>query len=174
LPKGEVSALVAEFVATVVMPLVYPEVLARLRAHQAAGLVTILNSASPDLYPAEIARCLGMDHCFATRMDLGSGARVRFLPQVVGPNNKGGHKLPPMAALLAAAPPAPIPGSYAYSDSHADIPMLLLAEHAVMINPTKKLATVGRLHGWETMTPARPFQSTWQHHWHTLRQITGC
>ncbi len=197
MPKSELEILVKEFVATVVMPMVYPSVLAELQQHQANGLVTIMNSASPDFYAREIARSLKFDHCFATRIDLGSGDRVRFTPNVIGPNNKGQHKLPPMAEILAvegdvrrpaptdgnAVQPnaglvtspstLPIPGSYAYSDSHADLPLLNLAEHGVMVNPTAKLAAMGQAKGWRTMTPARPFHSKLEHHWHTLQQILG-
>jgi HAD superfamily hydrolase (TIGR01490 family) len=174
LPKTELHTLVQEFVTTVVTPMLYPAVVAKLREHQAAGLTCILNTASPDFYAQEIARSLQFDHCFATRMDLGVGDRVPFTPQVLGPNNKGANKLPPMADLLQACSARPIPGSYAYSDSHADIPMLRLAEFPVMIHPTPRLAAEGLAHGWTTMTPPRPFSSKWQHHLHTLRQITGC
>ena len=197
LPKTELEMLVKEFVDTVVMPMVYPSVLAELQQHQANGLVTIMNSASPDFYAREIARSLKFDHCFATRIDLGTGDRVRFTPDVIGPNNKGQHKLPPMAEILAvegdvrrpsstAADPShasaglvtspstgPLLGSYAYSDSHADLPLLGLAEHAIMVNPTKKLAAVGQTKGWRTMTPERPFKSKLEHHFHTLQQILG-
>jgi HAD superfamily hydrolase (TIGR01490 family) len=173
MPKSELETLVPEFVSTVVMPMVYPTVLAELRQHQANGLITVLNSASPDIYAREIARSLKFDHCFATRIDLGSGDRVRFTPDVIGPNNKGENKLPPMAEILASTPQRPIPGSYAYSDSHADLPLLNLAEHGVMVNPTAKLAAVGHAKGWRTMTPARPFHSKREHHWHTLQQILG-
>ncbi len=175
LPRVELAQMVAEFVAKVVTPLLYPEVVARLREHQAAGLTCILNSASPDFYALEIGRRLGFSHSFATRIDLGIGPRVRFTPNVLGPNNKGAHKLTAMAALLPAMAQGNgvIPGSYAYSDSHADLPMLRLTEHPVMVHPTRQLAAAGHAAGWPTLTPPRPFTNQVQHHFQTLRQITG-
>lgn len=169
--KSQLEIHVGTFVNEVIAPLLYPSVVAELKQHQAAGLTTILNTASPDFYAQEIARHLEFDHCFATKIDLGTSDIVPFTPRIIGGNNKGPAKLRAMAHLLPT--PRPIPGSIAYSDSHADLPMLLMAENAVMVHPTAKLSAAGSERGWKTLTPPRPFRSKFQHHCNLLRQVVG-
>lgn len=168
---SDVENHVREFVQKTVLPLIYPSVLAELQQHQAAGMTTILNTASPDIYAHEIAKALKFDHCFATRIDLEGCTRMPFTPKIIGTNNKGAVKLTAMAHLLPSE--RPIPGSVAYSDSHADLPMLRIAESATMVHPTPKLAAEGNAKGWRTLTPPRPFQSAAQHHWQTVRHVVG-
>lgn len=172
LPMEELKLLVSSFVQETVLPAIYPDILAELRQHQANGLVSILNTASPDFYAHEIATALGFHHCYATKIDLKGKARVPFLPGLLGPNNKREAKIDQMAELKL--PPSPIPGSYAYSDSHTDLPLLLLAEHPILVHPTESLALVGKEKHWPVRLPKRPFQTKLQHLWQTLRQITGC
>jgi HAD superfamily hydrolase (TIGR01490 family) len=163
MPKDRLKGHVNTFVYENVAPLIYPEVRHELHRHQQAGRTTILNTASPDFYAKAIAEYLGFHHCFATNVDLGNGPTVPLLPKIPGPNNKREAKLVAMAHLL---PPGQldkdlgtIPNSYAYSDSHADLPMLKLAEHAFMVHPTPELARVGAVRRWETLYPVRPFTS---------------
>ena len=169
--KSQVEQEVKEFVAETVLPLIYPSVLEELQKHQANGLTTVLISASPDIYAHEIARALKFDHCFATRIDLAGHDTIPFTPKIIGPNNKREAKLVAMADLLP--PDRPIPGSFAYSDSHADLPMLRIVEHAVMVHPTPTLAAEGNAKGWKTMTPPRPFQTKGEHHWQVFKQVIG-
>lgn len=172
LPVAELKLLVESFVEERVLPAIYPDILAELRQHQARGLMSILNTASPDFYAYEIAKALGFDHCFATKVDLKGKDRVPFLPGLIGPNNKHEAKISQMAELKL--PPSPIAGSYSYSDSHTDLPLLLLAEHPILVHPTESLALVGKEKHWPVRLPQRPFQTKLQHLWQTLRQITGC
>ena len=171
MPLEELRSQARQFVAETVRPLLYPEVVAKLKEHQAAGLTTILTTASPDFYATEISRLLGFDHCFATRVNLDGQSRVPFTPGLLGPNNKREAKIEAMRSLLPEA--RPIPGSYAYSDSHADLPLLRLAEFPIAVHPSAKLATECQLHDWPIMRPARPYHSKSEKHWHTLRHVLG-
>jgi phosphoserine phosphatase len=42
--------------------------------------------------------------------------------------------------------------SWAYSDSHSDLPMLRAVGHPVAVNPDAELARVAREEGWDVMT----------------------
>lgn len=179
MPKDRLKAHVNTFVTEKVAPLLYPEVVCSLQQHQKDGWVTVLNTASPDIYARAIAEYLGFHHCFATNVDLGPAEEpnMPFFPKIIGPNNKREAKLEAMAELL---PPdwrtqnvAPIPSSAAYSDSHVDLPMLRLAETAVMIHPTAELAAEGNAKGWETRYPVRPFTSRLGYRIACFRQAFG-
>jgi HAD superfamily hydrolase (TIGR01490 family) len=177
MPKTRLAEHVESFVSEKVKPLIYPELRAELEKHQAAGHITVLNTASPEIYAHAIARMLGFQHCYATRVDLGTGDRVPFCPAIIGTNNKRAAKLPAMREILPPgaldAGAAPIPGSHAYSDSHADLPMLSLAESATMVHPTAELAAAGAVKGWQTVRPRRPFAGKWGYRIACFRQAFG-
>jgi HAD superfamily hydrolase (TIGR01490 family) len=43
-------------------------------------------------------------------------------------------------------------GSYAYTDSESDLPMLRLVGHPVAVNPDAELRGIARAEGWEVLT----------------------
>lgn len=181
MPAERLARHVETFVAQHCPRLFYTEMLAELARHRAEGRITVLNTASPQYYAEPIAAKLGFDHCFATRVTVGE--RVRWMPRFEGPNNKDAAKIDAMRAILPAGAAgaagrggeaAPIAGSYAYSDSSADIPMLELAEHAVMVHPSAKLRRHGERRGWDERLPARPYEGRIGKWWATARQLLGC
>lgn len=120
------------FVQGELIPALYPEVLERLRAHQAAGDETVLCSASPAWWAQEMGRALGFTRTIATPVEIGE--RVPLFPRISPPgNNKGANKVTRLAALGITH------AAVGYTDSTADLPMLALCERAVLINPSRKL-----------------------------------
>ncbi|MEM8956154.1 MAG: HAD-IB family hydrolase [Verrucomicrobiota bacterium] len=147
--RERVLELAAEFVERDVLPAVYPEVKAELERHRAEGRVTVLNTASPDFYARVIADRLGFDYCFGTRVELPE--RMPLIPEIPGANNKQEAKIEAMREVL---PPYfvktdVLADSYAYSDSSADLPMLRIVDHPVMVDPSKRLRAEGENAGWE-------------------------
>lgn len=120
------------FVAQELLPALYPPVLEKLRAHQQAGHTTILCSASPDWWTREVGSALGFTHTIGTPVRLAE--RVEFMPPIPPPgNNRGAAKLTRLAALGFTR------ANTAYTDSAADLPMLSIADHAVLVNPAASL-----------------------------------
>ena len=158
--RETLEAHVAAFLESDFAAALYPAVVAELERNRAEGRVLILNSASPEFYLKGIATKLGFDHHLGT--DLEIPATMPFLPVITGPNNKHGAKV--VAMIARGLIPEDVPmmaDSWAYSDSSADLPLLELAENAVMIHPGAALAAVGAERGWRTMTPARPYAGKW-------------
>jgi len=122
-----------------------------------------------------IAEKLGFDHCFATTLEI--QGRVQLFPELLGGNNKGANKIRKMRHLFPAgfdpAGDERLPNSHAFSDSHADLPMLLICEHATMVHPTEKLRLEGQKHGWQLVTPDRPTKGKLQFAIACLRQALG-
>lgn len=164
-----------EFADFVVPKVVYPEVLIELRRHQKAGRTTILNSASPGIYVAEIARVLEFDHWIATRLVWYE--KMPFLPEIDGPNNKHEAKIDAMRHLLPAGFDPEVgdrlPNSWGYSDSSADVPLLSICRHAMMIHPGKRFAAIGAEYGWWTLLPPRPYRGKWGGRLASLLQAFG-
>ncbi len=166
MPRARLDALAEEFAEKAVPPLCYPEILAEVERHRAAGRTLVLNTASPEFYAAAIARVLKFDHCFGTRLG-GAGDPLPLLPRIEGANNKHGEKLLRMAQLFAPEALEPLADSWAYSDSKADLPMLHRVAHPVAVNPDHVLANVAAERNWTVMRPPRPQRSR-------LEFLSGC
>lgn len=151
---------VREFLEQTLPVFLYPELIAEIERHRDEGRILVLNSASPDFYLRGVAAKLGFAHCFGTAVALPE--RMPLLPEITGPNNKHGAKIVAMraAGLIPEEPPV-LADCWSYSDSSADLPLLELAEHAVMIHPGARLAAIGAERGWRTMTPRRPYAGKW-------------
>ena len=122
------------FVQQELLPAIYPPVLEKLRAHQAAGDTTILCSASPEWWASLVGEALGFSHTIGTPVEIG-GKRVPLLPHIPPPgNNRGSAKLTRLAALGIHS------ADIAYTDSAADLPMLSISRQAVLVNPSRALA----------------------------------
>lgn len=174
--REDLEAYVAAFLDTDFENALYPAVVEELERNRQEDRILILNSASPEFYLKGIAEKLGFDHFIGTNMEVRD--TMAFLPEISGPNNK--HE----AKVVAMQERSLIPegvldeevllgDSWAYSDSSADIPLLSIVEHGVMIHPGEKLETVGLEKGWRTMTPARPYSGKWGNRWAALKQACG-
>lgn len=147
-----------EFAETEVKRWLYPELLAIIAEHRAAGRTLVLNTASPDFYPHEIARVLGFDHCIATKIE--AHPVMPFMPRVIGVNNKREAKIEAMKRdipVVANATPEQLRDSWSYSDSRADLPLLEFAGNGVLIHPNAALEAIGQARGWQVLRPARPY-----------------
>ncbi|MCE9596506.1 MAG: HAD-IB family phosphatase [Spirochaetia bacterium] len=176
--KERVEELAKDFAQKVAIPLLFPEIMADVRRLKANGFHVILNSASPTFYVNHIGAG-DFDEIVAT--DVVLEAQMPFLPRINGRNNRGIEKLLKMPALVPAATiarihadysvvsknhsgfiPDVIPGSIAYSDSSADLPMLRMCENAVLVHPSEKLAAEGKSRGWKIVQPARPYKGSFE------------
>ena len=150
----EMLAEYAREFAAAVMPAIYPELREKLEAHRRAGHLLILASASPEFYVVEIGRQLGFDLALGTPVELGP-----FFPDLK--NHKGIAKVERIQQLL---PPSYFENGkllrgHGYTDSTADLPMLLLCDGATVVNPSATLAARASVEGWEIVRPARPWKS---------------
>lgn len=157
---NELHRLCEEFVRQEIIPAIYPEVLERLRAHQQAGDVTVLCSASPDWWTQIVGRELGFTHTIGTPMK--DSERVPFMPHIPTPgNNKGANKLTRLAAIGISH------ADIGYTDSAADLPMLSICDRAVLINP--RAAFAAQVPGAEVLTPPIKLPRAF-----VLRCVLGC
>ena len=161
--RDELAALAEEFAREVVAVHVWPEMRAEAEKRRAEGCVLVLNTASPGFYAEPIARALGFDHCVATAVVVPE--RMPVLARIDGPNNKRAAKIDAMRArgLLSADQPLPVPGSWAYTDSPVDIPLLGCARHGVLVHPQPEFAALAAENGWTIVKPepAVPCKRRW-------------
>ncbi|MFD2157941.1 HAD family hydrolase [Rubritalea tangerina] len=162
-----------EFVDQLIPEGLYAEVVERVEKHKADGVLTVLNSASPEIWVKYIAEKLGFDHYYGTQVAVGT--KVKLFPDIIGVNNKGEAKIGRMASLFPDdwQEGDILPNSHGYSDSHADLPMLMLCERNTMVHPTEKLEVKGQQLGWQLMKPKRPTQTKLQFGLACARQALG-
>lgn len=142
-----------EFAASL-MPAIYPALREKLERQRAEGHLSILASASPEFYVAEIGRELGFDLTLGTPVELGP-----FFPDLV--NHKGTAKVDRLRQVLPASyfENGRLRNCHGYTDSHADLPMLALCGSATVVNPSSSLTALAEASGWEIVRPARPWKS---------------
>ena len=175
LKKEQLDELAVEFVEQHFPDTFYHEMLDVLEEQKKLGRLTVLSSASPEIWVKPIAVKLGFDHYFGTEVEM--EGHVHLFPDIIGGNNKGANKLVKMRDILPEDfdPSAgdTLPNSNGFSDSHADLPMLNICEEASMVHPTEKLKAEGVKKGWHEYSPERPTQGKLQFAIACLKQSLG-
>src|SRR5688572_6962214 len=130
-----------------VLPRVYPEVLKEAYEHQDAGRrIFIVTAASHEM--AELmAHVLVFDGGIGTRSEVRDGI---YTGRPEGPFTYRDGKAEAIRER-AAEEGIDLPGSYAYSDSESDLPMLRAVGHPVAVNPDAALERIARAEGWRIM-----------------------
>lgn len=133
-PRARIDAWVERFVDHLMAHAMRESGLAELRQHQQEGARIILASASFDVYVDALAARLGISEVLATRVKWDAGNRLVGMD---GDNCRDNEKLRRVQRLLADVEHGH--GVTAYSDSHADLPLLAWAENGVAVCPSKRL-----------------------------------
>lgn len=142
--RGEIEDLVEETLEQVASPLVYAEALFLIDEHKRNGRRVFLVSASPQEIVRPIARFIGVDEVIATRVGTDHDGRfngtLEFFAQ--------GESKRTAINDLAEADGLDLEGSFAYSDSYTDLPMMEAVGHPVAVNPERELRKVAEERQW--------------------------
>ena len=130
-----------------ILPRIYPEVLAEVHRHQDEGRLTYIVSAAGSDLVSQLADVLGMDGGIGTRYVVADGA---YTGDIEGPFVYGKGKVMAIEALSGEVD-FDLAGSWAYSDSVSDLPMMRLVGNAVAVNPDAPLLEEARREGWKVM-----------------------
>jgi HAD superfamily hydrolase (TIGR01490 family) len=130
-----------------ILPRIYPQMLEVAYRHQDEGRrVFIVTAASHEL--AELlAHVLVFDGGIGARSEVRDGV---YTGRPAGPFTYREGKAQAIRDL-AAADGIDLAGSWAYSDSESDLPMLRAVGNPVAVNPDKPLLRAAREEGWEVM-----------------------
>lgn len=148
--KGADLAALTEFVDTAMAPYMLdrmsPEAIRRVRAHRAAGHTTILITGV--IRP--LTRPLEPLFDVIVAADLATDAQGRCTGFLAGPPMVGESR----SAWLrhyASLHGIDLAQSYAYADSHVDLPMLQAVGFPVAVGPDLGLARAARTSGWSVV-----------------------
>ncbi len=153
MPAARLAELSREF-AEKLQPSIYAELKDALAEHKAAGHLTILSSASPECYAAEVGKLLGFDISLGTVLE-----NNLFFPDLT--NHKGAEKVTRLRQLLPASyfEGGKLVRSHGYTDSTADLSMLAICGTATVVNPKDHLEAIANRSGWKIVRPARPWKT---------------
>jgi phosphatidylglycerophosphatase C len=122
--RDVLEAAAQRFVDTRLTALLRPEMLARVREHQAMGHEVVLVSASPSVYLRKWASTVGIDTVLSSELEWRDGA---YTGRLAGLNCWGPEKVARLRAWWGERAPTTL---YAYGDSRGDREMAALANHA--------------------------------------------
>ena len=147
-----VKEIVRETLEQVITPVIYAEALDLIEEHKRAGHKTVIISSSPSETVEAIGEYLGVDDVIATTARLDDDGKYTGELEFYA---YGPHKAEAIREM-AVREGIDLAGSFAYSDSITDLPMLELVGNPVAVNPDRELARVARDREWETLTFQRP------------------
>ena len=142
--QERVLQVVTEVLEEVISPLIYAEALDLMHDHREAGRLICIVSSSPEEIVKPLAEMLRVDHFIATRPGIEDGKYTGELDFYAYGPYKG-----EAIAELAEERGLDLGGSYAYSDSVTDLPMLELVGHPVVVNPDKDLRRIATERSWK-------------------------
>lgn len=146
-PSADANAIMSTLYYDELQRHLRPQALERIQKHQQDGEHVILVSASFDPIVREVVKDIGLDGHIATQMEIKDGY---YTGRTVCAPPEGKQKL---IQLTECANEHFGEGNWeitwAYGDYFSDIPLLAAAQHAVAVEPDRRLAGYAHEHGWE-------------------------
>ncbi len=137
----------ADFLRTKILPLISPAARKLVDSHRARGHTPLIITATNSFITAPIACEFGIRHLIATEPEEIDG---RFTGKVHGVPSYREGKVTRLRGWLADHH-EDLSGSWFYSDSNNDLPLLNLVDNPVAVNPDTVLASHARERDWPVM-----------------------
>ena len=149
--REQVEEIVREALAQLIDPYIYLEALDLMELHRALGRTVFIVSSSAEEVVRPLVERLGKVDVIATRATTVDGKYTGELEfYCYGANKATAIK------QVAEQQGIDLAGSYAYSDSATDLPMLEAVGHPVAVNPDRDLRREAEKRGWQIRYFRRP------------------
>jgi HAD superfamily hydrolase (TIGR01490 family) len=142
------ETLADELFEDVLRPAIFRGTADLLQSARRAGCRIVFVTGALDFTVRHLADHLGADDLIANRMRFVNGVATG---QVIPPIIEGAHKALAIRDYCVRNDVA-LEGSFAYSDSFSDYPMLAVVGHPAAVNPDARLARVARSYEWPILT----------------------
>ncbi|MGH8983786.1 MAG: HAD family hydrolase [Acidimicrobiia bacterium] len=150
--REHIASIVRETLTEVIEPIIYAEALELFDDHHAAGREVVIVSSSPTEVVEPLAEFMGADRAIATRAAVDENGNYTGELEFYAYGDSKAVAI----RRLAEHDGIDLDGSYAYSDSITDLPMLETVGHPVAVNPDKDLARLARTREWDVRVFTRP------------------
>jgi HAD superfamily hydrolase (TIGR01490 family) len=150
--RAQVERLVEDVLLEVIDPYVYAEALDLMELHRTEGRRIYIVSSSPEEVVRPLARHFGVSGVIATRAAVGPDGKY------TGELEYYAYGEEKAAAVRAVAERSGIDltGSFAYTDSITDLPLLSAVGNPVAVNPDRELRKAAEERGWPVRDFHRP------------------
>ena len=143
-PRKDLESWRSEFLETQIAPLISEQALQLVEKHRQAGDTLIIITATNAFVTRPIAQRFGVEHLIASEPETLNG---HYTGEVAGEPSFREGKVNRLQAWLEAND-ADLLGSWFYSDSHNDLPLLERVEHPVAVDPDEALSKVAQERDW--------------------------
>jgi HAD superfamily hydrolase (TIGR01490 family) len=137
-----------DFMQTVIQPMILPRGRDLLEEHRSQGHRLLIITATNRFITEPIADALGVVDLIATEPEINDG---RYTGKVAGIPCYQEGKIERLEQWLALTGEA-MEGSYFYSDSRNDIPLLTYVSHPVAVDPDEALRHHAEQKGWPVIS----------------------
>lgn len=144
-----------QFVRERIAPIVAPLAPALLERHRSQGDRLLITTATNRFISEPIAELLGVDVLIATDPEFVNG---RYTGELSGTPNFREGKVTRLKSWISEQPRPPQRIS-CYSDSHNDLPLLMLADAPVAVDPDDRLRATAGQRGWSIISLRGPAAS---------------
>lgn len=148
IPPAQLSALHQQFMTEKVAPMITDKALALLQKHRDQGDFLLIITATNRFVTGPIAERLGVDAILATDPEQIDG---RYTGKVAGTPCFQDGKVVRLNAWLAETGHS-MQGSYFYSDSRNDLPLLEQVEFPVAVDADETLTRIAQERGWPVIS----------------------
>jgi len=137
-----------QYLAEKIDPIMLPAARELIAKHRQQGDTLLIITATNQFITAPIAESLDIPHLIATEAEMIDGV---YTGKVAGTPSYQQGKVIRLEKWLKEHK-LTLEGSYFYSDSHNDLPLLQLVEHPVAVDADPKLQAVAEQQGWKIIS----------------------
>ena len=146
--RDDLDSLLAEFVSVVMAPLILPAGRKLISRHLNAGDYPMVITATIEAITAPIVENLGIQTIIAPIPEMKDD---QYTGTITGVPSFAEGKVTRLMNWLGETQ-YDLEGSYFYSDSHNDLPLLNLVDHPIAVDPDEILASEALKRGWEVIS----------------------
>jgi len=152
IPMPELLQMREDFIEHSIKPIITYQALDLVNRHRLQGDTLLIITATNDFVTRPIADLFGVEELIATRAELKNN---QYTGAVSGVPSYQEGKLTRLREWLDETNYS-MQGSWFYSDSHNDLPLLQAVDNPVAVNPDPQLARYAKSAGWQVLTLADP------------------
>jgi len=152
IPLSELLKMREDYIENYIKPIITQQALDLVDKHRRQGDVLLIITATNDFVTRPIADLFGIDELIATNAEL---INNQYTGAVSGTPSFQKGKISRLREWLNEKG-YDLQGSWFYSDSHNDLPLLQEVDNPVAVNPDPKLAEYAQSAGWQVLTLMDP------------------
>jgi len=143
--QAQLEDLHNAFMAKKIMPMMQEKALKLVQKHKEKGHFLMIITATNEFVTGPISQYFGMDHLIAPMPEIIEG---RYTGKVTGIPSFQEGKVTRLNAWLKETGHT-LEGSYFYSDSHNDLPLLELVSQPIVVDGDDKLSQLAEQRNWQ-------------------------